>query len=424
MQPHNVTPFSSLNTLEHINMHHANADGWVTLAKKQDGRWQQWHYRPDELAQALSKWLGEDVYFSQNTFYIPQRRIDTIRQLRALYVDLDCYLLGYAPEWLLGALELDFFRQSMPEPNLVIFSGRGLVLVWFIEPVPYQALPLWAALQKHFGQALQRLGADMKSSDPTRVFRVAGSINSKSGQTVMVQYRHNYRYKLRDLQYEWLPELPQTDAKKKKGRPSKLARLFNAYSLHAARLADLVKLLELRSWDVKGQREVMLFLYRYWTCCFLGDTEEALRQTLELNSQFKEPLSENEVVKATKSAEKAWQAKNDKQANEIAKAKGYPGAGYNISNKKIIEWLQISLEEQRFLKTIIGPEEKRHRDRVATQEARREAGIIPRAQYLMQAQERRQKAVELRKKHFTQAEIAEQLGCSERWVKHISKHYQ
>src|SRR5699024_2882529 len=123
--------------------HDGTADGFITIAKKtQNGRFQQYHYKPEQLAEHLSKWLGEDVFFSQNTFYKPLRRIETIRQLRTLYIDLDCYNLDFPADWVLGKLELESFNEELPEPNLVIFSGRGLVLIWLIDPVPYKALPL------------------------------------------------------------------------------------------------------------------------------------------------------------------------------------------------------------------------------------------------------------------------------------------
>jgi len=123
-------------------------DGWITLAKKDPEikRFYQKHYKPEELAGAISKWTGEDIYYSQNSFFKPQRRTDNIRQLRSLYVDLDVYNIGVSPEWVLGKLEMEYFRKSIPEPNMVIFSGRGLVLIWNIEPVPYMAMPLWKAL--------------------------------------------------------------------------------------------------------------------------------------------------------------------------------------------------------------------------------------------------------------------------------------
>ncbi|WP_258111971.1 hypothetical protein [Alicyclobacillus sp. SP_1] len=80
--------------LEHILRHHAGADGWIALSKREGDRYRQYHYRVDQLAEVVPEWLGTDVYFSQNTFYRPARKIEHIRQLRSLYVDVDCYLLN------------------------------------------------------------------------------------------------------------------------------------------------------------------------------------------------------------------------------------------------------------------------------------------------------------------------------------------
>ena len=133
-----------------------------------------------------------------------------------------------------------------------------------------------------------------------------------------------------------------------------------------------------------------LFLYRYWTCCFTDDPAKALDDTLSLNSEFLHPLPEREVVTATKSAEKAWAARSDAKANDIAKKMGYPGAGYNMPNQKIIEWLEITPQEQEQLSSIIGKEEKRRRNTIAKREQRRAQGVIPREQYLAQEAEQKQ----------------------------------
>lgn len=245
----------------HVTFQHRGASGWITLAKKEpDGGWRQYHYQSNELAVELPKWLGEDVYFSQNTFYKPQRRIENIRQLRALYVDVDCHTIGYEPEWVVGKLDIEvFYDNILPEPNLIIFSGRGIVCVWLIEPVPYKALPLWKAVENYFYEQLSYVGADKKSLDPTRVFRIDGSVNSKSKREVVVEYRHGDRYVLRDLQYEYLPELTRTGTGKK-GRKGELVRLHNIQTLHYARLLDLIRLAELRNYDLKGYRELFCFL--------------------------------------------------------------------------------------------------------------------------------------------------------------------
>lgn len=363
-------------------------DGYITIAKKDSttGRFEQHHYAPEELADHLSQVMGEDVFFSQNTFYRKSRRIETIRQLRSLYVDLDFYIFNYAPDWILGKLEYEFYRQSIPEPNMIIFSGQGIVLIWKIEPVPYKALPLWQAVQNYLIKELKPLGGDPKAADAARIFRLAGSISSKNGNEVRAEYRHDYKYTLREIQHDYLPELsPKKEQKPKRGRKKKIIHLFNVYSLHGARLKDLATLVTIRHGHMPNCRELTLFLYRYWTCCFTGDTQEALQQTLEFNRTFTHPLSKREVVKATESAEKAYAAKSDKEANERAKALGYPGAGYRVSNAKIIDWLGITEEEQKHMSTIIGPKEKQRRNTMAKRESRREAGMMPREEYLQKA---------------------------------------
>ena len=408
-----------------------NTSGWITLAKKdpQTKRFRQFHYQPEELASALSDWMGEDVYYSQNSFYKPQRRIDNIRQLRTLYVDLDVYNLGMTPEWVLGKLEWEVFGQGLPEPNMIIFSGRGLVLIWHIEPIPYMAMPLWRAVETYFAEQLKEVGADTKATDPARIFRLAGSINSKNDAIVRAEYRHDYRYDIHQLQYDYLPELsPQKLAVKKKGRKTKVVRMFNVYTLHLSRARDIAKLVELREGDVKGYRETILFLYRYFTACFTDDPDKALEDTLSLNSEFILPLPEKEVRSATKSAEKAWKAKSDAKANEMAKKMGYPGAGYNMPNQTIIDWLNITPEEQKHLSSIIGKDEKRRRNLQLKEQQRREAGMRPMEEYILERKQQVLSNAEQLKilieenPSWTNAQLADAMNTTVRSIQRWKKH--
>lgn len=371
---------------KHIMFQHdpSDSNGYITLAKKENGRFKQYHYSPKNVAEHLTEWLGYDVYYSQNSFYTYKRSIQNIRQLRSLYVDLDIYTKDLKVEWVLGKLEHEYYGQSIPEPNAIIHSGRGIVLIWLIEPVPYMALSLWQAVQNYLLEQLKDLGGDSKAIDAARVFRVAGTKNSKNDAKVYVEYQHNYRYNLRDIQYDYLPELTPKpkEEKPKRGRKKKVVQLYNIYSLYHARILDITKLVELREYNIKGYRETICFLYRYWMCCFCNDTVEAYRQTAELNSTFTEPLPEKELRAATKSAEKAYFARNNKEANEIAIKKGYPGAGYNISNKKLIDWLDITNDEMVHLRTIIDKKEVRRRDYLNRAKKRREEGIRTKEQRL------------------------------------------
>lgn len=415
---------------EHLRHQHnpQNTSGWITLAKKDPTthRFRQYHYQPEELADHLSQWTDEDVYYSQQTFFKPQRRIDTIRQLRTLYVDLDVYNLNLNPDWVLGKLEHEYFGQTIPEPNVVIFSGRGLVLIWNIDPVPHMAMPLWRAIETFFADALKEVGADTKATDPARIFRLPGTVNSKSRKTVTAQYRHDYRYDIHELQFDYLPELTPK-VKKKPGRKPKILHLFNIYSLHMTRALDIAKLVEIRGGNMDNCREYACFLYRYFTCCYTSDPEQALEDTLSLNAEFTHPLTEREVRRATKSAEKAWEAKSNAKADAEAKAMGYPGAGYNLKNTKIIDWLNITPEEQRELSTIIGPQEKRRRNLKLKEEQRREQGIRPMEEY---NQERKKKtdskamnlaALMKENPQWTNAQLAEAMSTTVRTIQRLKK---
>lgn len=408
--------------LEHILRHHAGADGWITLSRREGEVYKQYHYRVDDLPAVLAEWLGEDVYFSQNTFYRPSRKIEYIRQLRALYVDVDCYLLNFDPEWVIGSMETGLFRTKVPEPNLIIHSGRGLGVVWLLEPVPAKALPLWQAVENYLVKQMKQFGGDAKASDAARILRVAGSVNSKVSEPVLVQYRHDYRHQLRDIERDYLPELSPAKTRTDGRTDARTHRkMYRVHSLHYARLMDLVRLCEAREWHMDGYREITLFLYRYWSCCYLADPDDALRGVLELNEQFTNPLPRKEVITATRSAEKAWEARNDEEANRVAQAKGYPGAGYNVSNNKLIEWLEITDDEQRQLETLISRQVKYERNNQRREKARREGGSVPRAEYLNEATERRTEALRLRSEGLSYRGIGEQLGLSRTQVMRIIK---
>lgn len=415
-----------------------NTDGFITIARKESGVFRQYFYKPPELASHLTNVIGEDVFFSQNTFYRKSRRIETIRQLRSLYVDLDCYIFNFTPDQVLYWLEEEYFNRTIPEPNMIIFSGQGIVLIWTIEPVPYKALPLWQAIQNYLLSQVKNLGGDAKATDAARIFRLAGSISSKNGSEVHVEYRHDYRYTLREIQDEYLPELkPKKEATK--GRKKKVVHLFNVYTLNNARLHDLSTLVSLRKGEMDGYREITLFLYRYWTCCFTQDPAEALSQTLEFNQTFSNPLQQREAERATKSAEKAYLAKSDKEANERAKAMGYPGAGYKLSNTKLIEWLDISEWEQQFLKTIIDTKEKNRRRREEYKKnpekkiqqvtkRNREKGMRPMAEYNKERLNSKLNKAEILKALIaenpkaTNAKLAEIMNCSIATIKRLKQH--
>lgn len=406
-----------LNTDSEINIYkskkyvkkiHGNSNGYITVASK-NPNYSQWHYKKEELLDKTEEIVnGINDYISQNTFYKPQRRIENIKELRAVYIDIDCYNSKYTKDAVQYFLEHDLYGYKIPRPNYLIDSGRGLYYIVLIKPVPSMALPLWYAVQRYLFNTLKEFGADANALDPTRVLRIVGTMNSKSGTSVKVLDEYDYEYSLREIQEEYLPEISPKKTKSK-GRPKKMVSLFTEYSLYYARLMDISKICELRNYDVEGNREVILFLYRYYSACFTEDAEEALRRALELNSMFTKPLPENEVIRDTKSATKAYE-------NKL----------YKYTNTRLIQILDITLDEQQYLKTIISGKEKYRRSAEEQKEKkkakrRNENGLTKREQCKI---DNINVVKELYDKGYKQVQIVRELGLSKGRVSQIIKELQ
>ena len=383
-------------SIEYIDTLHGDSKGWITKAEiSKDKEFSQWHYLVEELLK--QNFNKENVYISMNTFYKPMRRIENIKELTSNYIDLDTYNTKFTKTQILMNLEENYFNKIIPRPTLILDTGRGLLLIWCIERVPYMALPLWKAIQEYLYSQLKEFGADRKALDATRVLRVPGSINSKSGTRVKILEKYDYVYTLREIQREFLPDLDE-NRPKKKGRPKKIVYVHRERSLYQGRILDLVKLCELRNYDVKGHREIILFLYRYYLCYFYEDEQRALEDVLELNKEFIHPLGEKELIRATGSAEKVFKSK-DKQ--------------YKYKNETLIDILEISDYEQTHMKIIIGKEEYKRRHRIREKnryvEKLKSQGSVSEKEKISQ---RRQKIKALLAEGLLQKDICNSLNIS------------
>ena len=331
--------------VEYIDKVHGNSKGLITRSCIDENGYSQWHYKYAELKEV--DLTGENIYITLNTFFKPYRRLECIKELNALFIDLDYYKSKYTKDQIIMNLEENYFNKIIPATNYILDSGRGLALIWLINKVPSKALPLWKAVQEYLYKQLKEFGADRQALDATRILRVPGSINSKSKTVVSIIDEYDYIYDLREIQKEFLPELKPKE--KKKGRPKKINYIYRERSLYYARIQDITKLCELREYDLRGHREIILFLYRYYLCSFTEDTKKALEDVLELNSMFISPLKENEVIRATRSAEKCYLDKNKE---------------YKYKNETLIDLLEITEYEETQMSTIISQNEYKRRKRV------------------------------------------------------------
>ncbi|MBP3544482.1 MAG: hypothetical protein J6J86_09665 [Lachnospiraceae bacterium] len=296
------------------------------------------HYKASEFCGGTYT-ENENVYMSMNPMrfimengnWTIKRDKEHVAALKWLYIDLDTYNTGLTNAQVLVCLQEEHFGQTIPHPTLVVDSGRGMYLLWRIEE-SVLAYNRWVKVQRYLHETLSYLGSDgAVVSDSARVLRCIGSVNSKNGKKVRVIDARNYKYTLYEIMTEYDV---QQQPKKKFEAVTDNVIAYNGYHRQLKdRLNDLEKLL-IKYRDFPGAgREKILFLYRYWNCCITGNAEAALKDTLKLNNRLNNPLSEKEVIRATRSAEK-----------------GCHGAKYRFKSSTVVEFLNITPVEMQDMK--------------------------------------------------------------------------
>lgn len=336
-----------------------------------------------------------DTYNSVNEFSVAERSEATIVKLNSLFCDIDCHK-GIFNEWLtLDILRSDFFGSKVPYPSVIVNSGRGLHLYWTLESETASSLAKWKALQQLILTNLEPIkdqtncSVDFRCTDPARVLRTVGTFNTKSRTYCRLIEKTNLSYtldeilecfydvKLDDLKPFSLKVSKDTKNNKKTLIDAKnslnergewndlkvkhsngIVSVFNAYSLLINRAIDFKKLLELRGGDMLGMRDEFLTLYAYTIISKKDDLERLTRELLGINALFKKPLTEKEVLyKAryifNKFNREVIKGADTSQFTEFDR--------YWYSNTTIIKRLEITMEEQRHMLTIISKEEKNRR---------------------------------------------------------------
>ena len=169
--------------------------GWPfwTLNTFDKGRMRQRPYRLHQMDWVLGNMRRDvDTYISQAFFSRPSRRALHVAWLTHAYVDLDLYKLPTAPDPGEAGIMLRTFcnDEGIPEPSLIIFSGRGVYLKWmWTNPLPRAAAGRAVAVNKALVRRLATWGADPASVDVSRILRVVSTTNTRSGEAARVLWQ-------------------------------------------------------------------------------------------------------------------------------------------------------------------------------------------------------------------------------------------
>lgn len=439
--------------------------GWGTISvfvrDNNTGKSFQKSYESFQISEALedcSAWcfFEQDVFITQHRFKFFNRQQLSLFWLCSCYVDLDIYTV-YS-----GERDFDFWvslilsrceEVNIPYPSAIIDSGRGFYLKWYLlDGAPGRALSKWNKIQDSLLSKFLDFGADKKARDASRVFRVLGTINKKSGQKVQAVWlcpcdkEEVKRYTLRELGNAVLPYTQEEyEIWKKNGvlrevqkslpfeRTSKslvglkcdlewervLPALQLSFSMRGRHVFDdLLKLALMRGWDKTGIPDGERATFMLWLCnhaaLALNGAEEP-RVYQEVSLFFKSLVPHWKMHKIHSEMHAVYKRSKAMMRPEgwvEFRGKVYPSL-YTPKNESLVSWLGITDEELVQLDYIRTKETRAEQ----TKRKRREGGALERGVYLQQAEARKKVVKTLRLEGKTLREIADLVGITRDRVK-------
>ena len=337
-----------------------------------------------------------DGCVSLHRFYGP-RSDNRVASLNGLFLDLDVDRVPAATrqDWRLWSLELEIKISTLglPDPTVLLFTGRGLAAIWLVKPLPPNARPRWQPAQNALIDLFRSYGADPKCRETARVTRLPGSMNSESGKEARIIGGSLRRYDfdaLADSIYiasgrPTREQLRTRDERKKKCRKTGMPKGLTPRARFAAIQRDLERVRQNWGGEIpEGRRNIWLHLYA--TCLSHAAAErdvEALVHEMAAIATPGLPASEVRPVAKLASAHAALPA----AATPLTDGRyHYPGAA-------IAELLDISAEAARSLgREQVMPRQERARRKAERERNRRhDAGAVGREAWLKQNDQEKRK---------------------------------
>ena len=294
-------------------------------------------------AEQVGEWLSQMHVSADADYYLTKAQFKAAQTwdggelfaLNAIWVDIDAH--GETPSFAEAERVHSLLIHALPElagipvPNIIIYSGRGFHLVWLIEQCAAKLTFMHRAVSAYYGEVIRDLIAGFKitkysvdgsyGANVSGLTRIPGTFNTHSNTYCTYEIIHRRRILLTE-QYDTV------EYRSGKGTvDSKRCCQFASSAVQAAglqRVNALLKLLELRTnWE--GYRDYFLLIL-FSACQMSGySDEDALRLTLEANSEFEHPLPEREVRSLLSTAMKKH---------------------YKMGNTYIVDTLDITADEQ------------------------------------------------------------------------------
>ena len=349
-------------------------------------------------------------YLSVSTFRTGSTRSEyNIKEVKRLYLDMDAHdnPINYDEAKLLSDYMLDnwFDGCDLPEPSYIIFSGRGLQVLFTVDGCtnvtewkPYQTALLNSCQKlleelKHHSLSEASIVAvehdDLKIDmlkDASRVHRVPNTTNLKSNVAAKLLYQNeDHVYTLNELNANYeafsdenlvTEEKKKKTQKKTKSEPTERDVDLSGIDMNdkqgidphffeiiektiRPRLSDLETLIRLRNeaGTDSGYRNNLIAVYIPTLVSCGYKNEDVVKEAHRVNALFNKPLKQAEVNDWLNSCLKK---------KEIVSSDGVRGVSrvyYRFYTNTIIDKLQITPEEQNEMQVLCSEALKKKRSR-------------------------------------------------------------
>lgn len=401
-------------------------------------------------------------YLSVSTFRTGSTRSEyNVKEVKRLYVDMDAHdnPINLDEAKLLADYMIDnwFDGCDLPEPSYIIFSGRGLQILFTLNGC--DNVTEWKPYQTALLKTCQKLLKDLKEhslseasivaiehepeidmlKDASRVHRVPNTINLKSNVEAKLLYQNeDHVYTLNELNENYevfsddnlvTEEKKKKNQKKTKSEPTERDVDLSGIDMDEKqgidphffeiidktirpRLSDLETLIRLRNEAGvdAGYRNnlIAIAIPTLVSCGYKND--EVVKEAHRINALFNKPLKNAEVNDWLNSCLKK---------KEIVNADGKKGVSrvyYRFYTNTIIEKLQITPEEQESMKVLCDEKLKKKRNREKNKDKqnanRREVYAQKTADKRKAKEERNKRIHELSANGMSARQIAKQLGVN------------
>lgn len=371
-----------------------------------------------------------DYYLTANTVTAGKRQLSFLFSLNNIVIDIDCHDdrikaqdKGALVEAFIWRAKHDYWNEAtLPKPNSIVRTGRGVQLWWAIKPCAVETVWYYDQIKsvflKYFTDMLNKheeldgLSVDISSSkNNVGYFRLPCTYNTGARKYSSLEILHRELYSTQNLFEVIKPGLSFKISPTPKGKKAKPAANLDEQKPAVAldrrdisllkecqyrcgrRVAKFIQLRNLRNRDIGSETRDLLCLIVYCELRKVYEHEQALDYLRQFNDGFKEPFTEDQLQQKISSAKDVC---------------------YLYSNKKIIEVLQITPEEQDQIDFYPANPDgwKRRRPNASRDEVRR-----------IKREGRDAKIIELHEKGLSRTEIGRELGINRKTAAAVIKKW-